>query len=213
MTLPLFKIRKLKHSFSKFNDNKTDLVLNIEHLDIPRGKLVVLLGNSGSGKTTLLEMLGLMNHPPEHGKIQFFPDINSGSIYYDYNELWESYNSKEISKVRREHFSFIFQHPDMLPQFYVDQNICLTQMIQDRITESQSANQIVENMKTVGISGKIGKIYPFQLSGGEQQRAAFLRAVIPKYTVLFGDEPTGNLGEEDAETIFTIIRDHIQFLR
>jgi len=199
----LFKIENLKHSY----DNN-GIVINISQLEIQRGKIIMFLGNSGCGKTTFLEVLGLMNKPTydEYTSIKFYSENESEKIF-DYKELWQ--NSNLISDVRNKYFSFMFQQPDMLPQFFVDENICLTRMIQGELLNSAKADAH-KKMEAIGIASKIGNIYPQKLSGGQQQRAAFARAITPEYTVLFGDELTGNLGDEDSRNVFKIIQEHIQ---
>ena len=117
-----FQIRNLKVSF---ND---DVALHVPVLDIPRGKLIFVLGNSGCGKTTFIETLGLMSRfYNEDAVIAFYPD--SGGNAVNYNALWKSEDM--LSAIRGEYFSFMFQETKFLPQISVQDNIALSQVIKN----------------------------------------------------------------------------------
>jgi ABC-type lipoprotein export system ATPase subunit len=195
----LFKIPELNCSY-----NQKDIVLKIKDLIIPSKKISILLGISGAGKSTFLETLGLMNNTFYNGNLIFNP--NNGSKPINLSKVWNS--ETYISDIRNRYYSFIFQNTNLMPNFTALENVCITQMIQ-----GLSFEEAKENAKS--ILGKMGlseiennkKVY--ELSGGQQQRLAFVRAITPVYSVLFGDEPTGNLDEYNSEELMKIIREQI----
>jgi len=196
----IFKIKNLKCTY-----NGNDEVLRIDELNIQRGKIIFLLGISGSGKSTFLETLGLMNNTLSNGsKVYFYTKDDRNDI----GEIWDAKDYKILAKLRQEHFSFIFQDTNLMPNFTAFENISLTQMI-----EGQSKEASISNAKK--IAGDLGllideKKKTHELSGGEKQRAAFIRAIAPEFTVLFGDEPTGNLDEINAELLMNILKTKIE---
>jgi len=197
----LFYISKLEFSY-----NTREIILKLNDITINHGHFVILVGNSGSGKSTLLEILGLMKSfdTSRSNSIVYYPSNSENGI--DFNTLWD--DNKEISKVRNNYFSFMFQHPDMIPHLFVDENINISQLIQEK-KYGESLNNTYQQMNELGIGHKIYKIFPNQLSGGQLQRASFARAILPDHEVIFGDELTGNLGEDDSFKIFQLIRQHI----
>lgn len=194
----IFTIRNLHCSY---NSKKTTLKVN--HLDLPSGKIIVILGKSGIGKSTLLETLGLMNNTiraTSNTVLEFHPPDKST---YSFNTTWK--DEVQIAEIRKNYFSFIFQDTNLMPNFTVYENIYLTQMIQGKESIVRTENF----MDRVGL-GKIGKSKKaFELSGGERQRVAFVRAITPSFTVLFGDEPTGNLDEGNAKDLMDLLKSQI----
>ena len=180
-----------------------DIVLRIKDLHIPRNQLVVMIGKSGSGKSTLLETLGLMNHTIESGDILFYSHDKAEPI--SYKKIWENTNSFEKARIRREYFSFIFQNTNLMPNFTAHENACLTQMIQGKPFQTAKEN-VKEVMATLGLKDVPDWKNASELSGGQKQRLAFVRAVTPDFTVLFGDEPTGNLDESNSDELISILK-------
>ncbi len=205
MTKNIFEIRSASCSYDGKAD---DIVLHIENLDIPKGEVVFLLGASGSGKSTLLEMLGLMNNTMVSGDITFFP----GDETISFKKLWASDNSEELSKDRRSFMSFIFQETNLMDNFTAYENICLSSMIQKNQSQSEAMDGARELMDKVGmpIEQISESTLASNLSGGQRQRIAFVRALNSGFSVLFGDEPTGNLDEKNANALLKIIRENIQ---
>jgi len=194
----LFEIKNLKCSY-----NSEQVVLEIERLSISSGKLVVILGLSGAGKSTFLETIGLMNNTMLNGSsIQFTPDKEES---YEYHNLWNNRSGSGIYDVRRLHFSFIFQNTNLMPNFTVYENICLTQLLQ-----GESMKKAVQNakafMEQIGLDEIDEKKKSYELSGGQAQRVAFVRAITPDFTVLFGDEPTGNLDEKNSWDLMSMLK-------
>jgi ABC-type lipoprotein export system ATPase subunit len=184
MDKPLFVISELVCAYKRGSE-----VLRIKSLEIPSKQFVVLLGKSGSGKSTLLETLGLMNDTIKSGDVVFYPE-NSPS--FSYKELWETNSQSALAQVRKEHFSFIFQNTNLMHNFTALENACLSLMIQG-CTFSEALNSVRLMMNTMGLSEVDEWKRASELSGGQRQRVAFVRAVTPSFTILFGDEPMGNL--------------------
>ncbi len=201
MDNPLFIIKKLHCAYKRGN-----VVLKVADLQIPRNKLVVLLGKSGSGKSTFLETLGLMNNTIESGDILFLPNEDSSEI--SFANLWKEQLFSERGRIRREYFSFIFQNTNLMPNFTALENACLTQMIQGATMENANAN-VRSVMSTLGLAEIPDWKNAVELSGGQKQRLAFVRAITPKFTVLFGDEPTGNLDESNSDELISILKENL----
>jgi len=197
----IFEINNLKCSY-----NGAEPVLEIEKLSISKGKLVVIIGLSGAGKSTLLETLGLMNNTiNKESSIKFLPNNNET---YQFERIWEDENAESIFKVRRKHFSFIFQSTNLMPNFTVYENICLTQMLQGK-SKSEAMEKAEHCMKLIGLSEVEKNKKPYEISGGQAQRVAFVRAITPEFSVLFGDEPTGNLDEKNSWDLMHILKDKV----
>jgi lipoprotein-releasing system ATP-binding protein len=196
---PIFSIRGLRCAY----DRQTPVV-QIGELDIPRGSFVGLLSSSGGGKSTVLESLGLMSHTllPQT-EIRFFPEVSSEG--YDYLDLWQRRQEKLRSQIRGQHFSFIFQQTHLMPNFTAYENICISQMIQGR-SQAASLQAARAALEQLGLSRIDQEKKVFELSGGEQQRVAFARAITPEFSVIFGDEPTGNLDPENADALMARLR-------
>lgn len=204
MAKNIFEIRSARCSYNADVDNS---VLHIEHLDIPKGEVVFLLGASGSGKSTLLEMLGLMNNTLVAGEITFYP----GDEVISYKKLWADDKSGELSKDRRAFMSFIFQETNLMDNFTAYENICLSSMIQKDESQSEAMDGARVLMDRVGmpIDQISESTLASNLSGGQRQRVAFVRALNSGFSVLFGDEPTGNLDEKNANALIQIIKENI----
>lgn len=195
---PLFEIENLRCSYDKnYRDGISKIVLEIRRLSLPRGKKIFIVGESGIGKSTILEVLGLMNNTlvPAADSRFFFYGNDGGKT--DLIDLWRRGDDDELSAFRRDHFNFIFQSTNLMRNFTAYENISITRMLQG-YTREESFARASEVLRDLGL-GHVGRERMAQeLSGGQQQRLAFARAVIPDFTVLFGDEPTGNLDSENA---------------
>lgn len=197
----LFEIENLKCSY-----NGGATVLEIKDLSISNGKLVVIVGLSGAGKSTLLETLGLMNNTVKNGStIKFSPKAGES---YQFENMWNYKPDNNIFEVRRQHFSFIFQSTNLMPNFTVYENICLTQMLQGK-SAKDSMHSAEQFMNLLGLQEVDKSKNSYELSGGQAQRVAFVRAITPEFTVLFGDEPTGNLDEKNSWDLMRILKEKV----
>lgn len=207
MSRNLFEVYNLSCSYSK---NIEEKVLYIDHLSIQAGKLIFLLGASGSGKSTLLEVLALMNDTIAEGDIHFSPKSEEKPV--SYQNLWGKKSQEALAAIRKQHFSFIFQDTNLMENFTAYENVCLSRMIQKNSNHHEAALNVSSLMGKVGL-GEV-EVRPdtmaVNLSGGQRQRLAFVRALNVDHTVLFGDEPTGNLDDRMAEGLFEIIRNNLQ---
>lgn len=194
----LFEISGLRCSYDKhFLEGQSKIVLKIKNLSIPRGKKIFIVGESGIGKSTILEVLGLMNNtivPDQNTKFQFY-DKDKKTV--DLMSLWKRNNDRELSEFRKKHFNFIFQSTNLMRNFTAYENISITRMLQG-YSKRESFERATQVLKDLGLDHINETRMAQELSGGQQQRLAFARAIIPEFTVLFGDEPTGNLDSENA---------------
>lgn len=200
----LFEITDLKCQYA---GNKT--VLQVEDLIIERGKVTAILGLSGIGKSTILETLGLMNRTmPMESSVLFFPYAKSAPV--NYANLWYRKDEKDRASIRREHFSFIFQESNLMHSFTARDNLYIALMLQNRIKKEYVGviEKFIDEMRLRRELSANPKIY--QLSGGERQRLSFIRAIAPEFTVLFGDEPTGNLDRINAASVMKILTENLK---
>jgi len=195
---PLFEIANLRCSYDReYREGVSKVVLEIRRLAIPRGKKVFIVGESGIGKSTILEVLGLMNNTVVPDPAAHFVFRAPDGKATDLLELWRRGDDDELSAFRREHFNFIFQSTNLMRNFTAYENISITRMLQGYSRE-EAFSKAAEVLRDLGLEHVGRERMAQELSGGQQQRLAFARAVIPDFTVLFGDEPTGNLDAENA---------------
>jgi ABC-type lipoprotein export system ATPase subunit len=195
----LFEISHLKCSYDRTVENA---VLTIDHLVIPQGKVVFFVGPSGIGKSTILETLGLMNNTIAETEIFLYDGISLHS-------LWQQ-DDDSLSAFRRENFSFIFQQCNLMQNFSALENVVAPALIQckDSAKAYKDAEDLLRQMEV--LDGSLSCDRPvYEFSGGQQQRIAFARAILPDFKVLFGDEPTGNLDPGSADTLMRILMDSV----
>lgn len=188
----IFEIENLKCSYKKNGEiSPSDVVLEIDSLQIPKGKVVFFVGPSGVGKSTILETLGFMN------KTVFSVDTFS-YCGQDVKNVWDWEDSK-ISDFRNAEFSFVFQQCNLMDNFTAYENVMATALIQGMGWNEarKRVHQVLELMRLPANEDR--PIYEY--SGGQRQRLAFARAILPSFNVLFGDEPTGNLDPKTAEIL------------
>ena len=163
------------------------MVLQSVDLNIATGDLIGLTAPSGAGKSTLLHICGLLD-TSDSGKINFLgQDIQKAS-------------DKTRTLIRRRDIGFVYQFHHLLPEFSALENIVLPQLINGEKPQ-QASHRAIELLKLVGLENRASH-RPAQLSGGEQQRVAFCRAVSNKPKLLLADEPTGNLDEKTSDIVF-----------
>ena len=194
----LFEVKNLKCSYDKpFHEGLSKVVLHINEMVFPKGKKIFIVGESGIGKSTILEVLGLMNNtiiPNPETKFLFY---GNDQTPVDLMEMWRRNKDKELSDFRKKHFNFIFQSTNLMRNFTAYENISITRMLQG-FSQQESFDRASAVLEDLGLPHIDYSRMAQELSGGQQQRLAFARAIIPEFTVLFGDEPTGNLDGENA---------------
>lgn len=208
----LFEIKDLRCSYDKkYVEGASKVVLEINHLVIPRGKKIFIVGESGIGKSTILETLGLMNNT-------VVPDANAIFKFYDKNEnpkdlaaLWGMNSDKKLSDFRLKNYSFIFQSTNMMHNFTAYENVAFTRMLQG-FTKYSCYRRARKLLDDLGLEHVDETRMAHELSGGQQQRLAFARAILPDFSVLFGDEPTGNLDGENAVRVMQILSEKMKEL-
>ncbi len=193
----VYQIRNLRSSYPGSNK----VVLELDELDIPNNKLVVFLGASGVGKSTLLETLGLMNNTISKGKIRFQP------ANVDFGELWRS--PELLPRIRNRHMSFVFQENNLLENLGALDNVMISHYIQGRSREEAIA-KLTPWLRSLNMEFVLENTDVRRLSVGQKQRLSFIRAASVDYTVLFGDEPTGNLDEVNGEILMSKLRGQLK---
>lgn len=155
-------------------------------IEISESEMVAIIGPSGAGKSTLLHMLSTLD------------TIDSGEVWYKGISL-STLPTRELNVLRNKTFGFIFQFHHLLPEFSAIENICIPAWIAKQ-SKKQSSLRAMELLDRMGLSGRADH-KPSELSGGEQQRVAIARALMNKPSIIFADEPTGNLDSANAEQI------------
>lgn len=200
----LFELQNLRCSYDKrYREGQSRVVLEIDHLLIPRGKKVFIVGESGIGKSTILETLGMMNNTIVPGDKTRFVFFDNDGREVDLKGMWQQ-KDRVLSDFRLRHYSFIFQSTNLMKNFTAFENIAFTRMLQgySQFSCFQRTKKVLEDLGLEHVEpGRMAQ----ELSGGQQQRLAFARAILPDFTVLFGDEPTGNLDAENAVRVMEIL--------
>lgn len=155
-------------------------------LSIEEGEMVAIVGASGAGKSTLLHMLSTLD------------TIDKGEVYYKKQAL-SKLSKNDLNTLRNKTFGFIFQFHHLLPEFTAIENICIPAWIAKQ-SKKQSTHRAMELLERMGL-GLRADHKPSELSGGEQQRVAIARALMNKPSIIFADEPTGNLDSNNAEQV------------
>lgn len=166
-------------------------------LQVAKREIISIVGASGAGKSTLLHILGTLDKP-EQGQLL----INSADV----NRM----TSREKAAFRNKHIGFIFQFHNLLPEFSAKENICIPGFISGE-NSSLVKKRADELLEVLGISDRAAH-KPSELSGGEQQRTAVARALINNPSIIFADEPSGNLDSKNARELhqlFFKLRDEL----
>jgi putative ABC transport system ATP-binding protein len=161
-------------------------------LDIPAGQFAAVMGASGSGKSTLMHILAGLDRP------------TTGSISIDGTEITDL-NDKRLTLLRRHNIGFVFQFFNLLPTLTAEENILLPLQIAGTKPDQAWVEAVIER---VGL-GERRRHRPAELSGGQQQRVAIARALVSRPTVIFADEPTGNLDSATGSEILKVLREAV----
>jgi len=186
MTTKIIEAENISKHFSPGGQH-VQILQNIS-LSVETGEFVVVAGSSGSGKSTLLSVLSGLDKP-DSGRVQL------SSV--DITPLSED----ELAPIRNEMIGFVFQSFHLIPSLSAIENIQFPAELKKDRSAKEKARDLLDK---VGLSHRAGN-YPSQMSGGEQQRVAICRALINKPSIVFADEPTGNLDSENSEGIIELL--------
>lgn len=164
-------------------------VLKGVDLHIKKGEIVSIVGASGAGKTTLLQILGTLDNQTNKNDSELL--INQTNV--------TSLNDRALARFRNEHIGFIFQFHQLLPEFTALENVCIPAFIK-KTPKDQAEKRAKELLDFLGLSHRYHH-KPSELSGGEQQRVAVARALVNNPSIIFADEPSGNLDSESADNL------------
>ncbi len=175
------------------SEGSTTLALREVSLTLQAGEFVSIVGRSGSGKTTFLNVLSTLLAP------------NSGQILYQGEDV-TGFSAQRLNDLRNRDFAVVFQFHYLLPYLTARENVLLPFMNGLGAVGREEIKRAGQCLERVGLGGK-GEKLPGHLSGGEQQRVAIARALVKKSTVLFADEPTGNLDKSTGESVMDLLAD------
>ena len=191
--IPVLSSRGLAKRFVE--GGNTVEVLNGVDLEVMPGDRVAIVGASGSGKTTLLQLLGGLDLP------------TAGSVSVQGREL-SVLDDAERGRLRNRALGFVYQFHHLLPEFSALENVMLPQLA-NGAARAQAEARALELLAQVGLSARASH-RPAQLSGGEQQRVAFCRAMANAPQILLADEPTGNLDPATSDQVFGVLMDLVR---
>ena len=183
------EIVKMEHVTKIYGEGNTRVwALDDVNLTVNKGEIVAVVGASGSGKSTLLHVLSGLDRP------------TSGKVLIDGVDMF-SFSDEKMAIFRRRSMGFVFQQFNLLDEYSVLNNICMPLRLDGRKPDETF---LAEVTKMLGIEEKLKK-YPYELSGGEQQRVAIARSILAKPHIIFADEPTGNLDKKAGEDTLNLL--------
>ena len=184
--MKILKGKDLKKIYGKY-ENEVRALDGID-LEIEPHKFTAIVGASGSGKSTLLHCVAGLDKP------------TLGNVYLDDVDLY-TLNDDKLSEIRRQEFGFIFQSYNLIPVINVYDNIVLPVLLDAKKEDKEYVMRLINKL---GIEKQIKK-YPNELSGGQQQRVAIARALANRPSVIFADEPTGNLDSKTTNEVMNML--------
>lgn len=190
--MDLIKLENIAKDYTNPGSDIVTKVLKNVSFSIQEGEFVSIMGPSGSGKSTLMHIIGLLDRPTS-GKY-FLRDEDTGFLTDD-----------QLARLRNKEIGFIFQSFNLLPRISVLENVILplNYVGLSQAKEKELALRVIE---AVGMEHRINNL-PNQLSGGEQQRVAIARAFVNNPTIIFADEPTGNLDSKSGQQVMRILQE------
>lgn len=187
--MPILEVNNLKKIYStRFGGNKVEALKNVS-FSIENGEFVAIMGESGSGKTTLLNILAALDKP------------TSGNVLLDGKDF-SKIKESAVAAFRRDHLGFVFQDFNLLDTFSLEDNIYLPLVLSGK-------NYSVMHERLVPIADRLEitsllKKYPYEVSGGQKQRAAVARAIITNPRIILADEPTGALDSKSSDELLNL---------
>lgn len=190
--MPILEVNNLKKTYTtRFGGNQVQALKNVS-FSVEEGEYAAIMGESGSGKTTLLNILAALDKP------------TSGEVKLGGRDI-TTIKDSEITKFRRENLGFVFQDFNLLDTFTLKDNIFLPLVLSGkRFSEMQRS--LVPIARKLGITDILKK-YPYEVSGGQKQRAAVARAIITNPQLILADEPTGALDSKAADNLLSLFSD------
>jgi len=185
--MAILKVLKLLKTF-KQGENHIYAVHDIDFI-VQKGQFIAITGASGSGKSTFLHLCAGMEKP------------SGGNIFIDGIDITKA-DSDSLADIRRNKIGFVFQQFNLLSMMTVRENIIIPSLLNNKKPDKDYFNEIV---KTLGISDRLDHL-PSELSGGQIQRTAIARALINKPSIIFADEPTGNLDKATSDEIINLFK-------
>ncbi len=194
MSDPVLELQGIHKTYNKGRPGEVQVLRGVD-LQLARGEVVALVAPSGAGKSTLLHIAGLLDTPDSGAVIIAGQDMSRRS-------------DRRRTEVRRNDLGFIYQFHHLLPEFDALENIVLPQLA-NAVPGNRAERRGMELLGRVGVEAR-ARHRPAELSGGEQQRVAFCRALANVPRVLLADEPTGNLDPETADRVFAALMDLVR---
>ncbi|HIV25581.1 MAG TPA: ABC transporter ATP-binding protein [Candidatus Scatomonas pullistercoris] len=187
--MPILEVKNLKKIYtSRFGGNQVEALRNV-NFSVEAGEYVAIMGESGSGKTTLLNILAALDKPT--GGTVLLDGMNLGKI-----------QEADAALFRREHLGFVFQEFNLLDTFSLKDNIFLPLVLAGK-SYREMETRLMPIARKLGIDGKLEK-YPYEVSGGQRQRAAVARALITDPKLILADEPTGALDSKSTDELLEL---------
>ena len=185
--MEIMKVENLTKTYG-LGENKVEALKNVS-LSVNKGEFIAIVGASGSGKSTLLHLLGGLDKPTS-GKV-----IIDGESIYNYKE-------EKLAIFRRRKIGFIFQFFNLIPVLDVEENISLPALLDNNKVDKDYLSEII---KLLGLEDRKRHL-PSELSGGQQQRVSIGRALLNRPSIIFADEPTGNLDSKNSKEVIELLR-------
>ncbi len=189
--MAILEVRNLRKVYTtRFGGSQVEALSSVS-FSVLKGEYVAIMGESGSGKTTLLNILAALDRP------------TSGEVLLD-NKSLTRLKDRELSAFRRDNLGFVFQDFNLLDTFSVEDNIYLP-LVLSGASHSEMSGRLKNLSASLGISDILKK-YPYEISGGQKQRAAVARAVITEPKILLADEPTGALDSRSTDDLLRLLQ-------
>lgn len=185
---PLVRIEGLTKIYR--SGDKDLVIFRDLHLEISPGEQIAIIGESGAGKSTLLHLISGLD------------SASAGAIYYKSTNI-AALPEPELSSFRNREIGYVWQQHHLLPEFTAEENVSMPLLIRG-MSRSRASAEALATLDEVGLAARAGH-RAGELSGGEQQRIAIARALVPNPSLLLADEPTGNLDERTGEMIFDLL--------
>lgn len=187
--MTLLEARNLSYHYSLAKQKIN--ILEEVNCEINRGDIVFFHGASGAGKSTLMYLLSGLEKP------------SAGDVFIN-GESINKMSANTKAHMRNHELGFVFQHYGLMPELNVLENVLLPTQMQGKLSTAEAKQRAIQLLDQVGLGDRV-KHLPKELSGGEQQRVAIARALVNQPSIIFADEPTGNLDEENSEKIMELL--------